>query len=208
MAYYNQACHPEWGLDGMVENCVRYALTLQLSAVDKDPIEISPLDSGIPCIDSAEDAWISQEERRRAWWSVWELDAFSAVSFRKPFLIDASQSCVRLPVSDEAWFPGKPVDSPIFNADLILCWKCLRDSPNQDPRAWFLISNFVMVQIHELGQKPKVMRRQLEDRESVLACFSVLFHDVFEQELQDLPLEEERYPRSNWLILSQLMIHT
>ncbi|KAK5219676.1 hypothetical protein LTR72_008060 [Exophiala xenobiotica] len=207
MAYYNQSCHPEWGLDGMVETCVCYAHGLQLNTVDKDPAVPSPLDSESRQVDTTEDAWSHQEERRRAWWSVWELDAFSAVAFRRPFLIDASQSHVRLPVSDEAWFSKKPVDSPVFNADPILCWKCLRDSPSREPRAWFLISNFVMVQIHQLGQSPKVMKRQIDDWENILACFSVLVHDVFEVELQNLLFDEERYPRSNWLILSQLMIH-
>lgn len=202
LAYYNQNCHPEWGLDGMVETCVRYAHSLRLHEVDKERLNLDYQE-----IDHAGDSWIVQEERRRAWWSVWELGAFTSVSFRSPFLIDLGQSWVRLPVSDEAWFSGKQVDSPVFTADSVLCWKCLRHSPNQDTRAWFLISNFIMVQIHELAQKAMVTKRQVDHWGNILACFSVLFYEIFDPELQSLPLDEEMYSRSNWLVLSQLMVH-
>jgi hypothetical protein len=121
LAYYNQSCRPAMGCDIMISYCTRFAYSLGLHRIDEN----SPQEPS-----SVED-WIKKEEQRRAWWSVWELDAFDSISTRRPFSVDIHRMHVCLPVSDEAWFSGKQTESAILSPDILQCWKALRNSPNQ-----------------------------------------------------------------------------
>ncbi len=64
-----------------------------------------------------------------------------------------------------------------------------------------------MVQLHELAQRSNVTRCQVDDFEDVIACFYVLFSRQFGAELAQPHFAEEIYPQSNWLVLTQLMVH-
>jgi hypothetical protein len=196
LAYYNQSCRPALGCDLMISYCTRFAYSLGLHRIDEN----SP-----PEPSSVED-WIKKEEQRRAWWSVWELDAFDSISTRRPFSVDIHRMCVCLPVSDEAWFSEKQTESAILSPDILLCWKALRNSPNQDERAWFLISNFITVQALELCQQPHISKKTISDIETVVSCFSLLFHETFRASNDQLIFDEANYGKSNWLLLTRLMV--
>lgn len=86
------------------------------------------------------------------------------------------------------------------------CWKSLRDSENRDERAWFLISNFIAVQALELHQQKHVPNKEITDVETVVSCFSVLFHEKFGGSANQPVFDEQNYGKSNWLILTRLMI--
>lgn len=204
IAYYNQSCSPAFGSDLWIDICTRWGYRLGVYNVDDDCLDSS---SKSPRPLSAE-AWVNREEQRRVWWSIWELDTLDSVASRRPFSIDRDRFHVRLPVSDEAWFAGVPVASPLFSPDITVCWKILRSSPNQDERAWFLLSNYIMAQVHELGQRGTVGKSRLEEFETVLACFSLLFHDKQRPGLENLIFDETTYAKTNWLILTQLMVQT
>lgn len=195
LAYYNQSCRPAVGCDLMTATCTRFAYSLGLHRIDEDTNSRN-----------SREEWISKEEQRRAWWSVWELDAFDSVSSRRPFSIDKHRMSVFLPVSDEAWFSGTPIHSAILNTDILQCWKSLRDSDNRDERAWFLISNFIAVQALELCQQKHVSARSITDVETVVSCFSLLFHEKYGGSPSQLLFDEENYGKNNWLILTRLMI--
>jgi hypothetical protein len=149
---------------------------------------------------------VDYEEQRRAWWSVWELDAFDSIASRRPFSIDKHRMHVFLPVSDEAWFSGKQIESAILSPDILQCWKALKDSPNRDERAWFLISNFITVQALELCQQLHISKKTISDIETVVSCFSLLFHEKFRASNDQLIFGEANYGKSNWLVLTRLMV--
>ncbi|KIM93631.1 hypothetical protein OIDMADRAFT_61277 [Oidiodendron maius Zn] len=204
LSYYNQSCRPALGCDLTVAACVRWAYDLELNRIDE--YELYPTDSSHAAPTSEQ--WATKEEQRRAWWVVWELDSFDSVSSRRPFSIDQNRIFVLLPVSDEAWLAGTPVESAALNPDLLQCWKVLRDSPNQSERAWFLISNFIAAQALELSQQRHIPQKNIDDIETVVGCFSLLFHEKFGNSFNQLTLNENDPSRSNWIVLSRLMIQT
>jgi hypothetical protein len=204
LSYYNQSCKPAWGSDFSVGICTRLAYELGLHKIDEDSLGGSEqlLELQSP------ELWIMKEEQRRAWWSVWELDAFDSVAFRRPFRIDRNQIHVFLPISDEPWFAGTPVPSAMLNTDIMFCWKSLKDTPNQDERAWFLLSNFVMVHTHALAQQRVVHQKNIQEIQTAVACFSLLLSEKLRIDLGSLVFDENNYAKSNWTILTQLMIQT
>lgn len=195
LAYYNQSCRPDIGCDLMPAICTRFAYSLGLHRIDEDPHS-----------SSSREEWICKEEQRRAWWAVWELDSFDSISSRRPFSIDKYRMYVYLPISDEAWFSGTPIESARLNTDILQCWKSLRDSENRDERAWFLISNFIAVQALELCQQRHVPIKNITEVETVVSCFSLLFHERYGESTDRLLFDEQNYGKSNWVILTRLMI--
>jgi hypothetical protein len=77
--------------------CVRVAYELQLYLVDLEQDR-----------DTAEDSnaqyrhdWIKTEERRRAWWAIWEFDIFASTIKRLPTALDWTLNKAYLPRCDE-----------------------------------------------------------------------------------------------------------
>lgn len=116
--------------------CVRGGYELNLHLVDsgKGPEDIvqDPIQ------------WNEDEERRRAWWAIWEMDVFASVIRRCPTAIDWSQNETFLPAEDDHWFRGEPQASCVLEIDLIERWKALKASGNQSPKAWFIVINSLM----------------------------------------------------------------
>jgi Fungal specific transcription factor domain len=88
--------------------------------------------------------WSQLEERRRAWWAIWELDVFASTIRRLPTAIDWSQNMTLLPVHDNCWFNDIYQESRFLSHDPSLRWKCLAESGNNSPRAWFIVINSLM----------------------------------------------------------------
>ena len=201
LAYQNQASGPTSGGWLLVGTCARLAYDLGLNKIDEDSLSDPP---PTPQWTSVEH-WSWKEERRRAWWSVWELDAFASVISRRPFTLDRNRIHVFLPVSDDAWFAGEPVASAMINPEILHCWESLQDSPNQDERAWFLLGNYIMVQAHDLGQQRSINPKLVKDIESAVTCFSLLLPEKFHVGSGYL-LFDRGYQKSNWIILTQLFV--
>jgi hypothetical protein len=102
------------------------------------------LDSRTP--DKAEDPtqWKMDEEKRRAFWAIWEMDVFASTIRRTPTAIDWMQMEILLPVDNANWFQSHPAPSCFMEADPNKSWKALQDSGNQSPKAWFLVINSLM----------------------------------------------------------------
>jgi hypothetical protein len=111
-----------------------------------------------------------------------------------------------LPVSDDAWFSGEPVASAMIDPKILQCWESLRDCSNQDERAWFLLSNYIMVQAHDLGQQRIINPQNVKDIEYAVTCFSLLLPDKFHLGSGHLLFDERNYRKSNWIILTQLFV--
>ncbi|KAI0810037.1 fungal-specific transcription factor domain-containing protein [Xylaria sp. FL0064] len=84
------------------------------------------------------EVWIAKEERRRMWWTIWELEVFATTIRRCPISMDQSQHATLLPVEDTFWFEGKKAPSCFLDADPML-------------RAWFILINSFMCDAHSLA---------------------------------------------------------
>lgn len=97
------------------------------------------------------DAWIAREERRRAWWSIWEMEVFASTVRRCPNSMDPTQHATLLPVDEKSWFEGKKTPSCFLEADPVNRWKALQKSGNTCSRAWFIVINSLMKDAHCLS---------------------------------------------------------
>ncbi|EXL90201.1 hypothetical protein FOIG_16538 [Fusarium odoratissimum NRRL 54006] len=150
----------------VIGTCTRLANELGLHAIDfqSESDVFSPV--------SLE--WSKKEGLRRVWWSVWELDAFSAAVACRPHTIDRMTMQVKLPVSDKNWFADMFVESSIINPDPVHSWHTLRDCPNQDERAWFLLINYLLLTAHDLGQQQNLQRKEIQEIEKAISCYTLI----------------------------------
>jgi hypothetical protein len=154
----------------VIGTCTRLAYDMCLDRTDMD------------CSGSAHEStfeWIHKEELRRAWWSIWELDTFSAAIACRRHAIDRQSFRVKLPVSDRCWFAGQRVDSAVVEPDALYAWRALRSCENQDDRAWFLVCNYLLLIAYDLGQQSSVDAADVAKIESAVVCFSLLLPERF-----------------------------
>jgi hypothetical protein len=150
--------------------------------------------------------WTRQEERRRLWWSIWELDSFAAaVACRRP-TVDKRNMQVMIPVSDENWFSDTPVESDILDPSSSKSWRTLEKRENQDPRAWYLVANFILLSAHDLAQSKNSSQEEARALETAVACFFLIFPSDFNISSASLSFTKERYQRSNWIISINIML--
>ncbi|OCL03304.1 hypothetical protein AOQ84DRAFT_154229 [Glonium stellatum] len=113
--------------------CIRMAYELELHCIDMHPNEAED--------QSDITTWCLKEERRRAWWTLWEFDVFASTIRRLPTAIDWTQNSTWLPVDDEAWYGGKYRRSCVLIVDPAFRWKTLQQSGNTSAKAWFIVTN-------------------------------------------------------------------
>ncbi|KAK7206983.1 fungal-specific transcription factor domain-containing protein [Myxozyma melibiosi] len=128
--------------------CVRLAYELNLHLIDAIPVEHTSENAA---------RWIDDEEKRRAWWAVWEMDVFASTIRRCPTAVDWSHMETLLPVEDKYWFAGTPTASCLFELDLITRCKTLQESGNQSPKAWFIVINSLMKQAQMISKPRAIM---------------------------------------------------
>ena len=196
----SEPCSYGWILIGV---CTRLAYDLGLNNMDEEIIA----DNGpeIKQWNSVED-WVSREELRRAWWSVWELDTFASTMSARPYTIDRHRMQVLLPASDENWYSATPIASAPIGPTATTAWKSLKDSPNQDKRAWFLVTNFLMELAYELWVQRNISLQAKEDMERALSCFALILPDDFHLSSGSLVFDDNQYKSSNWIILTNIML--
>lgn len=121
--------------------CVRLAYELNLHLVDAaHPGEL---------VDAQQ--WCDDEEKRRVWWAIWEMDVFASTVRRCPTAVDWSQIETFLPIEDEHWFTCKPQASCFLEPDPVCRWKVLQDSGNHSPKAWFIVINSLMKEAQSIS---------------------------------------------------------
>lgn len=198
LAFYLYATEPDsqgWLLIG---TCSRLAYELELDKLDEDS-EIVQAQMGLP------EEWSMQEERRRAWWCIWELDAFAAaIACRRP-TIDKKNMQVMLSVSDEAWFSNIPVESAIIDPRPTHAWRTLENSQNQDPRSWYLVANFLLLCAHDLLHTKAHLPQEVDQLEAALTCFAMLLPASLDLK-PSLSFTELTYRRSNWVVSTHIML--
>lgn len=191
--YTSGPTHQGWILIGV---CVRLAYDLGLSEVDDDDGNHQiPNDP------------VEKEEMRRAWWVVWELDTFASTVSRNPFSIDRKRMAVSLPISDEAWFAEIDVPSAQLNMLPGHSWRSLQGCENQDERAWFLVANHFMTQVHDrLQQKLDITPDEKLTLENEICCFKLALPPSLRLDTETLAFTPTTFPRCNWVIGTHLML--
>jgi hypothetical protein len=121
-----------WRKLGDLIRCA-YELHLHIVDANHDPESAARQDS----VDL--DHWVKLEERRRAWWAIWEMDVFASTLRRLPTAIYSGLNLTLLPVSDGCWFNNVYQDSCFLVEDCDLRWKHLAESGNQSAKAWFIV---------------------------------------------------------------------
>ncbi|OQV05611.1 Fungal specific transcription factor domain-containing protein [Cladophialophora immunda] len=130
--------------------CMRVALELRLFALDEDK------DPDTYTADAEQ--WCQDEEQRRAFWAIWEMDQFANHLKHVPMTIDWTQSHVFLPAEDERWFRGQPQQSCFLEPDLIARSKALHATGSKSARAWYIVLASLNPEAHDLAYPSEAIR--------------------------------------------------
>ena len=190
-------CHRGWILSG---TCVRIAYDLGLCDIDEedDTTSAETLDP---------EQWSRKEEMRRAWWHSWELDMFGSCMSRRPSMTDRRRMAVLLPVSDEAWYAGRPVASAVLRKDPSEAWKSLIGCPNQDARAWFIVANYLMtIPIDILQGGEPIPEAKCQVLANSIACFSLALPPHLRLSSPSFRFDDSCFAQSNWIIGIHIMM--
>ncbi|KAF4336780.1 fungal specific transcription factor factor [Fusarium beomiforme] len=120
--------------------CVRVAYELNLHLVDAQ----NPDQGDTGESDTHGDREREKEEKRRAWWAIWEMDVFASTIRRTPTAVNWDQIETLLPIDDADWFKDRSAPSAFMERDPVQRWKSLNESGNRSPKAWFLVINSLM----------------------------------------------------------------
>lgn len=182
--------------------CCRIAYALSLHRIDAEPTKSSQE------VSEDAEAWADKEEKRRAWWACWEMDTFSATIACQPFGTDMYRVHVKLPVPDDAWFNLKPLDSAILASRKPLeVWKSLKDSPNQNEHAWFLVANCLMRYAVEMFESHETSTQNLEALQTAVHCCALSLPPRFRLSPANILFNESSFSGDNWVIITHLMLH-
>ncbi|KIW44695.1 uncharacterized protein PV06_03148 [Exophiala oligosperma] len=125
--------------------CIRIAYELGLHTIDRSrEFESS---------EQAPERWCEDEERRRTWWAIWEMDVFASVLYRLPCTISWSYTQVWLPSPDENWFQSRPQKSCYLHSDPVSRSRDLQASGNESAKAWFIVLNSLMAEGHAFSSQ-------------------------------------------------------
>ncbi|KAJ9608844.1 hypothetical protein H2200_006615 [Cladophialophora chaetospira] len=203
LGWYHQVCGSSGRCGNLIGISCRLAYDLGLNNVDQEILE-----SKATVQWTSVEEWSKKEELRRAWWLAWELDMFSGTILKRPHTIDKTHINVLLPVSDEAWFSDTPVASVAVIPDPLLAWKTLKDSPNNDDRAWFLVASFLRALAHDIIHRRHTTAQTIADFLSSLTCFSLIAPQRFQLSSMCLGFDDSNFAGNNWIICTHMILHS
>ncbi|KIX96008.1 uncharacterized protein Z520_08263 [Fonsecaea multimorphosa CBS 102226] len=122
--------------------CIRIAFELGLDSVDSD---VDPISSHIDL-----DRWCKDEERRRAFWALYEIDTFATVVKQVPHVTNWTPNRVLLPADDDRWFQGQHQQSSYLDQDFIQRPKSLQETGTESARAWYLVLISLLVEANSI----------------------------------------------------------
>ncbi|KAJ5662257.1 uncharacterized protein N7477_009873 [Penicillium maclennaniae] len=183
--------------------CVRLAYDLDLHTTDAHKQTLrasSPLQQN-------QEAWVLLEERRRAWWMVWEIDTFSSAVSLRPFAIDSRFIHVLLPVSDDDWNNKAQAPSALLNANGGMPWKHLAESSNRSERAWFLVCLAVFRQACDAAVPPGPSVQMLHHAEAAIGCAFLALPPSFQDFSMSAASCHTSYVTLNWIACSLIVLN-
>ncbi|KAI1502339.1 fungal-specific transcription factor domain-containing protein [Biscogniauxia marginata] len=178
--------------------CCRMAYGLTLHAIDRNPIK----DVG-----DNEETWLEKEEKRRAWWAVFQLDNLASLIASRPFTIDSRRMDVMLPVADDAWFSNIQTPSvPLFTRGPSEVWRSLQGCANQNPYAWFLVcSELTRAAYLEFDRRERSIH-DLEVLQSTLHCFALSLPPQFSISSTNMIFDDDNYVEKNWVMCTIILL--
>ncbi|KAH7129693.1 fungal-specific transcription factor domain-containing protein [Dactylonectria estremocensis] len=158
-----------WRLLGQ---CVRIAYEQKLHLIDYEAHSDAPAQVDII-------RWSVNEEKRRCWWALWEMDVFASTIRRSPMAIDWSMNQTYLPVDDALWFSNQYQASCFLEKDLMDRWRRLKESRNESPMAWSIVLNSLMreAQVLVRGNVSGILSDT--DRNDHVSALLQYFHNAF-----------------------------
>jgi hypothetical protein len=195
LTYHDLALKPSFQTWLSVSTCCRIAYSLFLHQIDKDA---STKDDEDPLL------WAKKEEKRRAWWVIYQMDNFASVIASRPFNLDASRMNVRLPVSDSDWFSYALSPSVMISANG-LDWQRLVDSKIQNAYAWYMISNVLIRAAQQEFDKVDTSVQDLKILQASLHCFGFSLPSMFRDLYNGLFLDKDGLGNKNWIILTIIL---
>lgn len=126
--------------------CVRVSYELDLHLIDADAA-----DGYTPTKAEELDFWVLDEERRRIWWAVWEIDNYASNLRRLPAGINNVHNKTWLPVDDVHWFKKEFRTSSYLGLRPAERWKILQASSNGAASAWFIVVNSLLRDAQEIA---------------------------------------------------------
>ncbi|KAJ9603789.1 hypothetical protein H2200_011975 [Cladophialophora chaetospira] len=153
--------------------CIRTAYELNLHLID----------AGKHGYDQTTDVqqWCIDEEWRRAWWAIWEMDVFASVIRRCPAGIDWTQNVTLLPAEDERWYRGEPQPSCFLEINVNNRWKSLGATKNESPKAWFIVINSMMKDAQNISSPTSIDRPLVSEPTSAQLMANGLSSDQQQQ---------------------------
>ena len=201
LSFYEQTKRPSTTSWFLIGSAVRLALELGLNNIDagqdEAPVAQNPPDEGV-----------ITEEKRRAWWAVWELDVFSSTILRRPYCVDKEHMAVLLPIPDTEWFADNPVPSTMINTNTLRIWDTMRDHLHLGARAWFLVSTFLMAKANDFLLHNETTLQEINTFEATLKLFMLLLPPEYDLTPAGFPFNERNFASYNWIISMIIMLQT
>ncbi|KEF57392.1 uncharacterized protein A1O9_05309 [Exophiala aquamarina CBS 119918] len=201
LSFHEQTNRPSTSSWFLIGSSVRLALELGLNNIDaeKDELQVAQ---------RTPDEWVVTEEKRRAWWAVWELDVFSSTILRRPYCVDKEHMAVLLPIPDTEWFADTPVPSTMINTNTAQIWDTLHDHLHLGARAWFLVSTFLMARANDFLLHTDTTLEEINTFEATLKLFMLLLPPEYDLTPAGFPFNERNFASYNWIISMIVMLHT
>jgi Fungal specific transcription factor domain len=177
------------------------AYSLSLHEIDRDRTRTNE------DVENASRVWVEQEEKRRAWWAIFQMDNFASVIASRPFNIDSHRMNVLLPVSDDAWFNCLQTPSaPLSSKGPSEIWKSLQGCENQDPYAWFIVCNDLLRAAQQEFDKLDRSIHDLKVLQSALHCLALSLSVSFRLSGMNMIFNDRTFAEKNWTMCTLVLL--
>lgn len=130
--------------------CVRIAHELGLHQIDEQRLKDGK-DQEIV----TQEQWMQDEEKRRAFWAIWEMDAFAAITRGLPPTFCLSTISTQLPSQDEFSLRGDAHRSCILNPEITQRLDGVLLSKSRSAAVWRILISSLALDAHSIEIKPK-----------------------------------------------------
>ncbi|KAK4945484.1 hypothetical protein LTR10_015380 [Elasticomyces elasticus] len=203
LTFYELTSGPSYQAWQSVGMCCRMAYSLSLHRTDRQSSR-TKYSGGMHGL-----SWVEQEERRRAWWAVFQIDNVASTTSCRPYNIDSSNMDVLLPVSDDAWFSGCPVNSaPISHRGPSDVWRSLQNCENQDLYAWFLVVGELLRVSQRIFDRKHRSIEELQLMQSSLHCFALALPSKFRLTASNMTFNDDNFVEKNWVINTIVLLQS
>lgn len=201
LAYYELTSGPSFKAWQDIGNCCRLAYSLCLHQIDRKSIRVHSPSAAV------ESDWLLLEEKRRAWWAIFQMDNLVSTIACRPFNIDASRMEVLLPISDTAWLSNQPIQSSLLSSNgPSEIWKSLIGCENQNEYAWFLVCNGLLRAAHEIFEKRDCAIEDIKILQSALHCFALGLPTNFRMTGTNMIFDGQNYVEKNWVTCTVILL--